>query len=164
MGRPGDRGEILDLEGERSRTLGVDGPGVGTEKRSDPFADLRVVETRLDTEPSKNSAGEGTGRQIGRVRNEDVIARYQTGQQRRDDCRLAGTSRHGHVASLEFAVGILERVRRRRAVTAIDNLPWILAAAFPERLERLEQHGGGMVDGRIDDSVIVVRVAPGGHC
>ena len=157
MGDPGDGRDVLHLEGEGARRLGHHGAGVGSEQRLDSLADGRIVIVDGNAEPLQRGLGEIAGRAIGAVGDQHVIAGGQARQQRDGDGVEARGGKAHAGRTLQFGQRFFQRIRRRIAAPGIVIG---LAAGEHGRAVR-KQHRGGVNDGRIDESVEALGLAPG---
>ena len=156
----GDRGHVLDLEGERARRFQEDHSGVRAHQAFDFGADQRVVVGGLDPEAAEHPVAQLAGRRIGRIDHQQMIAGLEEGHQRLGDRRLARAGDHGAVSALQGGDRILQRERGRRAAPAVVH-----PAQLARRLERLDvrvENRGRAEHGRIDDAGIAFGIAARG--
>ena len=153
-----DRRQVLDLEGDRARALAEHDPGLGPDQLSDAMADQGVVVGGLDAEAAQRVVGEASGRGVDGIDDEQVVAGLEQGQEGRGDGGLAGADHEGVEAAFQPGQRILEGMAGGRAVAAVID-----AAMWPCRFQGRdgrEQHGRGVVDGRVDDPVLLFGRAP----
>ena len=155
-----DGGNVLDLEGQRTRRFNEDDPSVGAHQPADPGADQRIVEFGLHPHPLQQIGAEQAVRAINAVAQQNMIAGRHEGQQSRRDRGQAGWHGNGFVSAFQFRDRGFESLRCRRADPAIPDAVERVAGIF-QGLDRRKQHRGGVIDRRIDDAVVGAGAAAG---
>lgn len=150
----GDGRNVLDLESVGSRRFGEDDPGVRLHQRRDVRAHERVVISDLDAHARKHGVGEAACRMIDRIGDQHVIAGRKEGEERQGHRGEAGRHEHGAGRAFQLVERRRERVRRRRALGAVD----IFLAARGHGRGIGEQHGRGVDDRRLDEAEEVARI------
>ena len=156
-----DGRDVLHLEGERARRFDIDDLGARAHQGRDIGAQVRVVIGGLDAEALEEGVAEASGRRIGAVGHQQVVAGLEEGQHgNRDRGQPRGVD-HGSVRAFDRGKRLLEGIGGRRAVAPVAHALIGRSGCGLERREGREQHGGGVVDRRVDDAVVVLGVAPG---
>ncbi len=159
VGRRGDGGNVLHLERQRARRFEIDGARVRLHQVRDRAADQRIVIAHGDAVAGQGLIAELSGRAVGAVGDEQMVARAHHRQQRRRDRRQTGRQQRdaGALRSFEREHGRLQRFGRRRAAP-----PVLIARAVGEIILGVGiKHGRGVIDRRIDEAMIGAGLAPG---
>ena len=114
-----DRRNVLHLERQRARRLGEHRARIRLEQLRDIGADQRVVVGRLDAEALQHRVAKIARRAIDRVGDQQVVARFEAGQQRDRNRREPRGDQHRPGRTAQLAPGDLERLGRRRALGAV---------------------------------------------
>ena len=159
MRRRGDGGHVLHLETQRARRFEEDRAGIRLHELRDPTGDEGIVVGRGDTEPSEDLVAKNARRCVGAVGNENMVAGVDDRQQRSRNSGKSGGQQRDAVAlrPLKLLHGEFERLGRRRTAPAV----LIARAVRQVILGAWVEHGRGMIDRRVDETVIGRRIAAG---
>ena len=160
VGRRGDRGDVLDLEGQRSRRLGEHDRRRRAQQRGDARADERIVVGDVDAEASQVKVAETARRPVDRIDHQHVVARLGECEQRQRRRREAGRDGERRVAALQLRDRGLQVGDRRHAVQPVGRLRRLPERRGLERGHRREENRRGPVDRRVDRAEVARRVAP----
>jgi hypothetical protein len=127
------------------------------DQRRDAGTDGRVVVFDRNAEALQHGVAEMAGRMVDRIDDERMVACRQESEERHGDGGKARGHEDGAGRAFQLVDRRAERVRRRRAARAVGVF---LRPAFHGR--RIgKEHGRGVNDGRIDETVVVRRVVSG---
>ena len=121
-------------------------------------ADQRIVEGGLDAEAREEAGAESAHRPVNGIDDEDVVARFDEGEDRGEAGRRARAEGDRAMPALDRRDRFLEGEARRRAVPAIGDL---VVAIAPGRLvggDGRIKNCRGVVDRRVDDAEILLRL------
>ena len=90
MGRGGNRGDVLHFKGQRPRAFTPDQNRIVTDKSGDIAANGRVVIFGFNTKAFQEGVAQIARREIGAVGDQNVIARFDKGEDRIGDGRCPG--------------------------------------------------------------------------
>src|SRR5262249_24218585 len=155
-----DGRNVLHLEALRSRGLDENNPRVRLEQPSDISAHERIVIGCLHTESFEDAIAEIACRPVHAVGDEHVIAGAGGGKQSRRYCCETGWQQ-GHACAgvaIDLAQGVFERFGGRCAAATI-----VVTRAMGDLIlgSRVEQ-GRGVIDGRVYETMVGLRVTAGG--
>ena len=157
----GDGGDVLHLEAERARRFGEHHARVRLHQCGNAAADQWIVIGGRHAEPGQDLVAESARRSIGAVGDEHMLARAHHRKNRGRNRREPGRKeRHARaLRPLELLHRLFERFGGRGAAP-----PILVARAMGEKIlgARIE-HGRGVIDRRIDEAVVGVRVPTRGH-
>jgi hypothetical protein len=153
--------DVLHLEALRTGRFGEHGARIRLEQFCNVFAERRIVIGRFNAHALEHAVAERARRPVGAVGDQDVIAGARHRHQRGRDRREAGGQEGDARASLAFDRGerLLQGFGRGRAAAAVLISRAMRGQIFRRRIE----HGRGVVNGRVDEAVMLLRMAPGMH-
>ncbi len=155
----GDGGDVLHVEGLRSRRLDQYRARVGADQGADAGADGGVVIGRLDAHPPEHRVAIMARRLIGGVGDEEVIAGADGGRDRGDDRKKPGGDQHGPGGAGKRTPGFAKSVGGRRAVGAVG----VALLAGPHRLDVGIENRRAAIGGHIDEAMARLGVAAEMH-
>ena len=157
----GDRGDVGHFEGLRSRRLDQHRFGVRLEQSGDAGADQRIEIAGFDAIAGEQAVAEISRRAVGIVADQEMVAGFQHREQRRGDRRQARgrNTDAGALRALKRHQRLLQCLRGRGSAAAILEL----AAVGVQIVRGRIKHGRAVDDRRIDESLLRLGIAPGGH-
>jgi hypothetical protein len=157
--RAGDGRDVLHFETERSRRLDENRARVFPHQSGDRCAKQGVVIGHSDVEPREDAVAKHPRRSVHAVADQDVVAGLDHRQQRRRDRRQAGRQQRyaGARRTFQFLQGYFECFGRRCAAAAV----LIPRSMSDEILGAWVEHGGGVINRRVDEAVVGERIAAG---
>ena len=157
----GDRRDVLDLEGAGARRLRIDDLGIGPDQVADAAADQRIVIGGLDPHALQEIVAEPPVGEIGGVDHQDVVAGLHEGEDGADHGGEARREGDGAVAAFHRRHRLAEGAMGRRAVAPVHVALEVGLVRVVPGGDAGKGDGGGVIDGRIDDTVVRLRIEAG---